>query len=107
LFVAALALLLGPAFGGLSEQSSRAHQAWALCTGLSAYSQVGNPDPPAAVAEIALRQCGKEESAMRQALRRQFGAASVDRTIESLRDFARDELARRVTEARRRAPARK
>jgi hypothetical protein len=105
--VAALALLLGQGSEGLSEQSRRAHEAWALCTGLSAYSQVSNPDPPAEVAEIALRQCERQEAALRKALRRQFNGASVDRTIETLRGVARDELPRRVTEARRGASPRK
>lgn len=100
--VLVLALLLGQGVEGLSEQASRAHEAWALCTGLSAYSQTGNPEPPATVVEIALRQCEHEEKALRKALRRQFSAASVDETIESLRQFARDDLPRRVIEWRRR-----
>ena len=107
MLVAALALLLGQGSGGLSEQSSRAHEAWALCTGLSAWSQTSNPEPPAAVVEIALRQCEHEERRLRKALRRQFNGVSVDRMIESLRRVARDDLSRRVGEARRAASQRK
>jgi hypothetical protein len=103
----ALALLLGQGSEGLSAQSSRAHESWALCTGLSAYSQTGNPDPPAAVVEIALRQCEHEEKALRKALRRQFDRPGAERMIETLRQLARDELASRVADARRRAPPKK
>jgi hypothetical protein len=102
----ALGLLLSQGSdGGLSAESRSAHEIWALCTGHAALARVTGSDSPAAVVDAALTQCETEEAAMRKALRTQYNAASVDRTIKKLRQVAHEELARHVSEWRARRSA--